>query len=77
MYFSKLMRLTNFKINFYQVLKEYFSKPLEAARKFYVNAIDCSSVLRVTCPCFVCVCVFVIPFFALFLCFYLILFLAS
>ena len=46
--------------------------------KFNVNAVDCSSVLRVTCPlCFVCVC-FVIPFFALFLCFfYLILFLVS
>ena len=40
-----------------------------------VNAVDCSSVLRVTCPCF---CLFVIPFFALFLCFfYLILFLVS
>ena len=28
---------------------------IEAARKFNVNAVDCSSVLRVTCPCFVCV----------------------
>ena len=28
-------------------------------RKCNVNAVDCSSVLRVTCPCcFVCVCVF-------------------
>ena len=24
---------------------------VEAARKFNVNAVDCSSVLRVTCPC--------------------------
>ena len=49
-----------------------------SARKCNVNAVDCSSVLRVTCPCcFVCV-FFVIPFFALFLCFfYLILFLVS
>ena len=30
-------------------------KTVEAARKFYVNAIDCSSVL-ITCPCcFLCV----------------------
>ena len=29
---------------------------VEAARKFNVNAVDCSSVLRATCPCcFVCV----------------------
>ena len=52
--------------------------PLEPARKFNVNAIDCSSVLRVICPCCL-VCVFcVIPFLALFLCFfYLIFFLVS
>ena len=32
------------------------SKAVEAARKFNVNAVDCISVLRVTCPCyFVCV----------------------
>ena len=30
---------------------------VEAARKFNINAVNCYSVLRVTCPCcFVCVC---------------------
>ena len=29
----------------------------EAARKFNISAVNCNSVLRVTCPCFVCVCV--------------------
>ena len=46
----------------------------------YINAVGCSSVLKVTCPCcFVCLFVcFVIPFFALFLCFFcLVLFLVS
>ena len=43
-----------------------------------LNAVNCNSVLRITCPCFVVllVCVFclrvcfVIPFFAPFLCFF-------
>ena len=55
-YFSKPMKLTNLLTHFYQILKKYFLA-VEAARKFNVNAVDCSSVLRVTCPCcFVCVC---------------------
>ena len=55
-----------------------FSLAIEAARLFNVNAVDCSLVLKVTCSCFVCLYIFVIPFFASFLYFfYLILFLMS
>ena len=44
--------------NFYQILKIYFSKPLRLLGNIYnVNEVDCSSVLRVTCP-FLFVCVF-------------------
>ena len=48
------MRLTNFYFYFYQILKK---KAVEAARKFNVNAVDCSSVLRshVLVVLFVCV----------------------
>ena len=47
---------------FLKGLKPFYA--IEAARKFNINAVNCNSVLRVTCPCcFVCVC-FVIPFFA-------------
>ena len=38
----------------------------------HVNAVSCISVLRVTCPCCVC---FEVPFFSLFLCFFLLPFL--
>ena len=55
--------------------KNFFYYAVEAARKFNVNAVDCSSVLRVTCPCcFVCECVFCDSFLC---CFYLILLLVS
>ena len=78
-YFSKLMRLTNFFNKFLSNPKKIIFKTVEAARKFNVNVVDCSSVLgsHVLVVLFVCV-FFVIPFFALFLCFfYLILFLVS
>ena len=54
------MRLTKFfKHIFIKSLKKRSFLSVEAARKFNVNAVDCSSVLRVTCPCcFVCVCIF-------------------
>ena len=60
-------------------VKTYFSKLLRLLGDLTLNnAIHCNSVLRTTCSyCFVlCVC-FVIPFFALFLYFYLIFFLVS
>ena len=48
------MRLTNFVFLFLPNRKKYFSEPLdEAARKFNVNAVDCSSVLRITVVLFV------------------------
>ena len=31
---------------------------VEAARKFNANAVDCSSVLSITCPCWFCLFVF-------------------
>ena len=66
--FSKPMRLTNIFLHILSNPKKIFFQAIEAARKFKVNAVDCSSVLGVTCPCcFVCVCFFlVIPFFAFF-----------
>ena len=54
-YFFKTMRLTNLKTNFYQLI----CLAVEAAGKSKVNKVDCSLVLKVTCPCgFVCVYVF-------------------
>ena len=57
--FFKLLRL----LIFYKLLRLLY-------RKFNVNAVDCSSVLKVTCPCCVFLLFFVIPFFALFPCFF-------
>ena len=50
------MKLTNFLNKFLSNHKNYFPKPLRLLGN-NVNAVDCSSVLGVTCPCcFVCVC---------------------
>ena len=43
--------------------QKIFFYAVQAVRKFNVNAVECSSVLRVTCRCFVCV--FVLLFLSL------------
>ena len=79
-YFSKLMSLTNFLSYFSNSLKLFFSKPLRLLGNLTL-IVNCNQYLwsHVLVVLLFCLCVyFVIPFFALFICFFsLVLFLIS